>query len=100
MSTEITGGKLMYAADLLITSGSGAKGHCRGEALRVAQHPDIIGHGWHPKCGRRSPRFGRSEAIFAVAIQILESVKDEASKRYPAISIYDVNALRLCSEST
>lgn len=25
MSTEITGGKLMYAADLLITSGSGAK---------------------------------------------------------------------------
>ncbi|MGY3404181.1 hypothetical protein ACVWZV_000294 [Bradyrhizobium sp. GM5.1] len=100
MSTEITGGKLMYAADLLITSGSGAKAIVEAKLYASRSIPiSLVMDGIRNAEGVRRA-LGVPEAIFAVAIQILESVKDEASKRYPAISIYDVNALRLCSEST
>jgi hypothetical protein len=93
VSTEISGGNMMYAADLLITSGSGAKAIVEAKLYASRNMPiSAVMDGIRNAEGVRRA-LGVGKAIFAVAIRISEAVKEEASKRYPAVSIYDVNAL-------
>jgi hypothetical protein len=83
----------MYAADLLITSGSGAKAVVEAKLYASRNIPiSAVMDGIRNVEGVRRA-LGVPKAIFAVAIQISEAVREEANKHYPAVSIYDVNAL-------
>jgi hypothetical protein len=93
VSTQVSGSNIMYAADLVITSKKGTKANIEAKLYASRAMPtSVVMDGIQVTEGIRRA-LGLPKAIFAAAIQIPDVVKEEATPLYPAVSIYDLNAL-------
>jgi hypothetical protein len=93
VNTQVSGSNVVYAADLVITSKKGTNAIVEAKlyASRAMPMSAIMDGIKVADAVRRTLRMPK--AIFAAAIQISEVVRQEADRLYPAVSIYDLNAL-------